>query len=219
MLPRPSRSPVRLPAACLARMLLCSALAAAPANALQDAGALPTDTAPPVHDRALDNLGEHGLALQGYDPVAYFPEGGGEPRQGRAEFSVTLRGATYRFADARHKQLFLDDPRRYEPAFGGWCAYAMAEGDRVSIDPESFLIEPLPAPAPAPDAEAAADPGSASGTPDAPGAGDETPAPARLLLFYDSFFADTRARWLKRPDELRPLADAAWAKLTAPPKR
>jgi YHS domain-containing protein len=86
------------------------------------------------------NLGKDRLALQGYDPVAYFPAGGGKPRQGLATLVATHRGVTYRFATEAHRALFLADPARYEPQYGGWCAYAMADGDKVSIDPESFLV-------------------------------------------------------------------------------
>lgn len=84
---------------------------------------------------------EKGLAIQGYDPVAYFEVGGGSPTKGSEELSVTFDGATYRFATEKNRDLFLERPTRFEPFYGGWCAYAMAEGDKVEIDPESFLIQ------------------------------------------------------------------------------
>lgn len=87
------------------------------------------------------NLEKGGLALSGYDPVAYFAEGGGKPAKGKKEISSTHRGVTYRFASTAHRDLFLADPERYEPAYGGWCAWAMTDGDQVEVDPESFLIE------------------------------------------------------------------------------
>ena len=86
------------------------------------------------------DLGAEHLALAGYDPVAYFDEGGGAPQKGKAEFAVEHEGVTYRFASNEHAQLFAEDPGHYEPAFGGWCAYAMSLGKQVSIDPRAFRI-------------------------------------------------------------------------------
>jgi hypothetical protein len=87
------------------------------------------------------NLGKSGLALEGYDPVAYFPEGGGKPRKGDPKLECSLDGAKYRFASEAHRAWFLAEPARYRPKYGGWCAYAMVEGDEVEVDPESFLVE------------------------------------------------------------------------------
>jgi hypothetical protein len=86
------------------------------------------------------NLGQDRLALQGYDPVAYFPEGGGRPREGLASITATHDGVLYRFASAQNRQLFAKDPQRFEPQYGGWCAYAMADTKKVEIDPRSFLV-------------------------------------------------------------------------------
>ncbi|MCA9693832.1 MAG: hypothetical protein KC636_29870 [Myxococcales bacterium] len=83
-----------------------------------------------------------GLAIQGYDPVAYFPEGGGKPTKGSPEFAHTHEGVTYHFASAEHLERFKQDPAKYEPAFGGWCAYAMGKtGRKVKINPESAKIQ------------------------------------------------------------------------------
>jgi YHS domain-containing protein len=87
------------------------------------------------------NLGKGALALEGYDPVAYFPEGGGAPLPGDAKLTAELDGAKYRFASEAHRAWFLAEPARYRPKYGGWCAYAMVDGDDVEVDPKSFLIE------------------------------------------------------------------------------
>ena len=87
------------------------------------------------------NLEKSGLALAGYDPVAYFEEGGGRPAEGQQKLFVSLRGVTYRFRAEKNRESFLLDPEKYEPAYGGWCAFAMAKGEKVEVDPESFLIE------------------------------------------------------------------------------
>lgn len=86
------------------------------------------------------NLDKNKLAIEGYDPVAYFPEGGGKPLKGSDKISVTHKGVVYRFASEANKALFLKTPDRFEPQYGGWCAYAMAQGEKVEIDPKSFKI-------------------------------------------------------------------------------
>ena len=87
------------------------------------------------------NLSGASLALQGYDPVSYFPEGGGKPTRGVAKFSARHQGVLYRFASEAHRKLFVADPGHYEPQHGGWCSYAMGEDDdKVSVDPEAFRL-------------------------------------------------------------------------------
>lgn len=79
-----------------------------------------------------------GFAIRGYDPVAYFRDGG--PRLGKPEFSVRHGGATWRFASAEHQALFEADPERYLPAYGGFCAYGTSRGYLVKIEPEAWSI-------------------------------------------------------------------------------
>ncbi len=129
-----------------ATRLAVSQQAPDPAARAAELGAAPP-TAPsappsePVRTVALHRLDERGLALDGHDPVAYFADGGGRAVPGDKRITRTFKGATYRFASEAHAQAFMADPARYEPAFGGWCAWAMAEsGERVSVDPRSFLI-------------------------------------------------------------------------------
>ncbi len=86
------------------------------------------------------NLEAGALAIQGFDPVAYFPEGGGKAMKGDAKIETEYRGAKYRFASAAHRDAFLAQPDRYEPAHGGWCSWAMREGDKVAVDPTSFIV-------------------------------------------------------------------------------
>lgn len=80
----------------------------------------------------------HGLAIQGYDPVSYFS---GSPREGSAEIATSYNGIVYRFASRQHLDQFKQNPARYEPQYGGWCAYAMGStGEKVDIDPETYKI-------------------------------------------------------------------------------
>ena len=82
---------------------------------------------------------ENGLAIQGYDPVAYFTQN--KAAEGNKQLTAVFEGVTYRFSSAANKELFVKDPKKYEPQYGGWCAYAMgATGEKVEIDPETFKI-------------------------------------------------------------------------------
>ncbi len=78
------------------------------------------------------------LALEGYDPVSYFD---GSPLEGDGNLKFVFKGLTYQFASAANLAKFKLMPDKYEPAYGGWCAYAMGEsGEKVKIDPETFKI-------------------------------------------------------------------------------
>jgi hypothetical protein len=82
---------------------------------------------------------EKGLAIQGYDPVAYFTEN--KAIKGKKEFSVSADGVIYYLSTASNKDIFLKEYKKYEPQYGGWCAYAMgANNEKVEIDPETFKI-------------------------------------------------------------------------------
>ncbi|MFY8005323.1 MAG: YHS domain-containing (seleno)protein [Chitinophagaceae bacterium] len=81
----------------------------------------------------------NGLALQGYDPVAYFVNN--KALKGKKEINVYFEGIIYYFSNTNNKEVFLKNPKQYEPQYGGWCAYAMgASGEKVEIDPETFKI-------------------------------------------------------------------------------
>jgi len=84
------------------------------------------------------NLDEQ-LAIQGYDPVAYFTAG--KAQKGKKNITTSYDGVTYRFSSEENKALFEANPSKYEPAYGGWCAYAMGyDGSKVKIDPKTFKI-------------------------------------------------------------------------------
>ena len=84
-----------------------------------------------------ENVDKSGLALQGYDPVSYHING---PSKGSDEFSITHDGVTYLFSSAANRDRFSSNPSTYIPAYGGWCAWAMLEGEKVEVDPENFKI-------------------------------------------------------------------------------
>lgn len=80
-----------------------------------------------------------GLAIQGYDPVAYFTQSAA--MKGESRFSHDWNGVTWRFASAEHRAAFQADPERYAPQFGGYCAYAVANGYTAKTDPRAWHIE------------------------------------------------------------------------------
>lgn len=85
------------------------------------------------------NLSGKGLAIDGYDPVAYFTEG--RAVKGSKDWSVYAEGAIYYFSSLKNKERFKVNYKAYEPQYGGWCAYAMGKnGEKVSIDPETFKV-------------------------------------------------------------------------------
>lgn len=75
-----------------------------------------------------------------FDPVAYFPEGGGHPKQGSSEFSVIYLGVEYLFSSQENAKLFLANPKKYEPAYGGWAARGMVVGARLLVKAQHFLV-------------------------------------------------------------------------------
>ncbi len=79
-----------------------------------------------------------GTTLKGYDAVAYHTAG--RPVEGSTRFSYRWRGATWHFASVEHRDLFAADPERYAPAYGGYCAYGMAQGAKIDIDPSAWRI-------------------------------------------------------------------------------
>ena len=88
--------------------------------------------------RVLVNTDRSGLALQGYDPVAYFTAGMAMP--GRPELTASYQGATYQFATPEHRDRFRGDPGRYAPQFGGYCGYGASRGYLAPVDPEAFVV-------------------------------------------------------------------------------
>ena len=92
-----------------------------------------TASAGPVFEGA-----NEGVAINGYDPVAYFTQQ--QPVEGSGEHTFEWNGATWRFATARNRDAFAAAPERYAPQYGGFCAFAMAQGQKVRTDPAAFSI-------------------------------------------------------------------------------
>ena len=83
---------------------------------------------------------EDRVALSGYDPMSYFLT---KPIKGKAEFAYTYKGITYHFISEKSKQAFKANPDKYEPEYGGWCAYALAKKKpvKMEVNPETYKIK------------------------------------------------------------------------------
>lgn len=84
------------------------------------------------------NASSTGLAMQGYDPVAYFTVG--EPTKGSYKITAVYNDATYRFASEENKAQFEANPDAYAPAYGGYCAFGTAMGFKFDGDPNYWKI-------------------------------------------------------------------------------
>lgn len=82
---------------------------------------------------------EKNVAIKGYDPVGYIASN--KAIEGKKEFSSLYKGIIYFFATKENQEFFKANPALYEPAYGGWCAYAMGNsGEKVEVDPETFKV-------------------------------------------------------------------------------
>jgi len=116
------------------RLAAALLITAAPVGAL-----LPAATQAAVPGSASPvNVDQAGLALRGFDPVAYFEDG--KPTQGDAAISTVFNGARYEFASEAHRQAFLTEPTKYVPQFGGFCAVGTSFGEKVDADPATGRV-------------------------------------------------------------------------------
>jgi len=79
-------------------------------------------------------------SAQGFDPVSVFPSADGVALQGRESLVLDYKGVGYLFSSTENRDEFLADPEKYEPTYGGYCARAMIEGEKVHINTSQFTI-------------------------------------------------------------------------------
>jgi YHS domain-containing protein len=84
------------------------------------------------------NVDWKGVAIKGYDPVAYFTMS--KPVKGDKDHVSTWMGATWRFVSPENRGQFEKDPEKYAPRYGGYCAYGVANNYLVKIDPEAWTV-------------------------------------------------------------------------------
>lgn len=97
--------------------------------------------APPINTLEREGLFgyEHnGIAIRGYDTVAYFTQS--KPVEGSDSYTTEWSGATWKFASQENLDLFIAEPEKYAPQYGGYCAYGVAQGNLVKIEPEQWTI-------------------------------------------------------------------------------
>ena len=80
----------------------------------------------------------NGVILAGHDVVAYFTVG--EPVLGDAQYTAVYNDAIYRFSSAQNRDAFTQDPAKYAPVYGGFCAYGSTFGKKFSVDGKAFEI-------------------------------------------------------------------------------
>ena len=89
--------------------------------------------------RAKDLINQSdGIAIGGYDTVAYFTDAKAQP--GRSEMEVRKDGVTWRFRNEGNRAAFADDPEVYMPQFGGYDPVAIARGVSVPGHPMIWLV-------------------------------------------------------------------------------
>lgn len=79
-----------------------------------------------------------GVAIKGFDAVAYFTES--RAVKGSGEHTATYKGSTFHFASAANRDLFAANPEKYAPQYDGFCAYGVAKGAKAKIEGEAFKI-------------------------------------------------------------------------------
>ncbi|MDM5179227.1 YHS domain-containing (seleno)protein [Massilia sp. DJPM01] len=84
------------------------------------------------------NVDAHGVALRGYDPVAYFTVK--TPTAGQAQFSARHAGMIFHFASSANREMFKANPAKYAPQFGGFCAMGVALEKKLDGDPQAWLV-------------------------------------------------------------------------------
>ncbi len=101
-------------------------------------GVLSVQSSQSVAKPRINTLGLRGVAIKGYDPVAYFRKGA--PARGSKKFSLKHAGVEWRFSSAENKATFAANPAKYMPAYGGYCAYGVSRGYLVKIEPNAWAI-------------------------------------------------------------------------------
>ena len=79
-----------------------------------------------------------GLAVEGYDVISYFTSK--MPKKGSEKYEYKYKDATWRFHSQENLELFKKNPEKYEPQYGGYCAYAVSQNSTAGIDPHAYKI-------------------------------------------------------------------------------
>ncbi len=81
---------------------------------------------------------QDGVAIKGYDPVAYFADN--VATKGEKKFSFSWQASEWHFKTEANREAFKKDPAKYAPQFGGYCAYGTSQDHKSTTDPKAFTI-------------------------------------------------------------------------------
>lgn len=84
------------------------------------------------------NANANDIAIQGYDPVAYFTQA--TPTKGLATYTATYKNAIYHFSSDKNRDLFRSNPAKYAPQYGGFCAFGVTKGRKFNTDPTAWRV-------------------------------------------------------------------------------
>ena len=85
-----------------------------------------------------DVFQKDGIAIRGYDPVAYFKQS--KPVKGQETISYDWNGVKWLFSSDENKEDFKANPEKFAPQFGGYCAYGLSENHKSPTEPDAFTI-------------------------------------------------------------------------------
>ncbi len=91
-----------------------------------------------LEKKGLFSYQPNGIAIRGYDTVAYFTDG--KPVEGNDQFTTEWQGATWKFSSQENLDLFTSEPEKFAPQYGGYCAYGVAQKNLVKIEPDQWTI-------------------------------------------------------------------------------
>jgi len=84
------------------------------------------------------NADENDLAIKGYDPVSYFSMS--SPKLGTSKYTATYKGAIYRFSSEENRNTFKQNPDKFVPQYGGYCAFGVAMEKKFDTDPLAWRV-------------------------------------------------------------------------------
>ncbi len=93
----------------------------------------------PMEHKPLISTNRAGIAINGYDTVAYFDQQ--KAVKGSKEFACDYQEATWYFSSEENKEKFLANPEKFAPQYGGFCTHALADNQLIEANPKAFVIK------------------------------------------------------------------------------
>jgi len=92
----------------------------------------------PAPSQSVIQANEDGIAIDGYDPVAYFDQG--KAVKGLDTHSCEYLNKTWHFSSAENRDKFLSNPEKFSPQYGGFCAHSLSQNKIITSNPEAFTV-------------------------------------------------------------------------------